>query len=198
MHNAIAARKVLDDILAEREAKETSRPSGFNIGNWFTLRNTIRFMENYDGSEFVLESGTSPSVCGTTMCVAGFATLEAGYYVKIQKLPLGGFMVNWHTPDDQSINYEPDWHGVGSEYLGLEMWQSYIIFYGTRDEGKQSIAILERLAANDMPTDEEWYEYADNLCFLHNYEIYEYNAPWVEPGCDLDDELVVHIHEWQD
>jgi hypothetical protein len=119
------------------------------------------------------------------MCVAGFAAIEAGWSVQIRKTEHSyrgqfwdSYETQWRGPDG-SQHREPDFWTVGAEYLGLERYQAFIIFYGTFDGGCQSVRILERLAVGDMPTVEEWKEYARVAGQLDSSMLYEEcNAPW--------------------
>jgi hypothetical protein len=180
--NRAGIHRVLADILEEQEKEGLPSGSGFNISTWF---NQARLRLPAGQSKFTLKAGVSPTLCGTTMCVAGFAAIEAGWSVQIRKIKQtyssqswDAYETQWISPSTQE-HRELDFWTVGAEYLGLERYQAFIIFYGTFDGGCQSVRILERLAVGDMPTVEEWKEYARIAGKLDSSMLYEEcNAPW--------------------
>jgi len=159
MANRIAALRVLADILEEKEHDEKN---GFDIGSFISSADF-----DFEGPSVVLEAGVSPSLCGTTLCVAGFAAIEAGYKIEVErrkdrKYWESKYVYKYYTPKGEQV-LDIDWEDAGAKYLGLPDDHARIVFYGTSDDGDQSVAILERLAAGETITQGEWYNYAQNL-----------------------------------
>jgi hypothetical protein len=184
--NRVGILRVLADVLEEKEKTDAYNHPGFNINTWF---NEAHISLPEGQSEFTLKAGVSPTVCGTSLCVAGFAAIEAGWSVQIEKIKHNDswgkwdeYNTHWLTPEGTRKAGDPDWWEVGAEYLGLELYQAFIIFHATFDDGAQSIRILERLAVGDMPTVEEWKEYARIAGRLDSPMLYnECNVPWEMP-----------------
>lgn len=187
--NRVGILRVLADILEEKEKMDRFNSPGFNINTWFN-ECSLHLPKGQD--EFTLKAGVSPTLCGTSLCVAGFAAIEAGWSVMIRRAnqSYNGkswdvYETRWSSPDG-STHREPNWWTVGADYLGLAHYQAFIIFYATFDRGAQSIQILERLAVGDMPTVEEWKEYARIAGKLDSYMLYEEcSVPWEHPDCDV-------------
>jgi len=162
MANRIAAMRVLADILAEEEfEKKSNGRGGFYMGDWEVTPSKLP--DEIVGDDFTLKAGVSPHLCGTTLCAAGFATLNAGWSIKYERIVdkytgrQMGVSATYYDP--QGAIGKPEWRSVGAEYLGLGGLEAKVLFYSTDDHGEQAIEILERLAmGEDIPT-EEWVRY---------------------------------------
>jgi hypothetical protein len=196
MANRIHVMRVLADILEEKKAKEKN---AFDMSSFIDFDSTFLEGALAHKDELVLEAGVSPSTCGTTLCVAGFAAIEAGWTATFKKATkvYAGYnndgsdyvdtMVKtyWTDPDGKDNGtYGPEWELVGAEYLELEPAQAQILFYATHDDGSFAIAILERLARGDEITTDEWLEYNETV----GRDLEQFGEPWYTVEDDEDDE----------
>ena len=161
MANQDACVRVLADIL------EAKKVEAFDM-NYFFYQSRLSVPK--EKSEFIIAANKVDNMCGTTMCIAGFAGLNAGYTATGVQRTFTGYDgetrsyydIYWSDPSGTPLHSdsEPSWFDVGMEYLDLECWQAAIIFYGTHDHGRQSLEILKRLASGDEITIDEWKEYS--------------------------------------
>jgi hypothetical protein len=163
MINRIGMLRVLADVLEEKQ--KTEERNAFDMSNFFVPLGDLPD----DLTEVTLKSGVSPEVCGTKLCVAGFATIEAGWsavFAKVYEVwndkEYPRVATEWTSPTGRKQNQQPNWELVGAEYLGLTEEQGRILFFSTNDQGEQAIEILERLARGDEINGDEWIGYARN------------------------------------
>jgi hypothetical protein len=164
MVNRIGVLRVLADVLEEKQ--KTEERNAFDMSNFFVPLGDLPD----DLTEVTLKSGVSPEICGTKLCVAGFATIEAGWSAVFAKVMREGWngkkypavATEWISPAGRKQDLQPHWEQVGAEYLGLTEEQGHILFFSTNDQGEQAIEILERLARGDEIGEGEWFGYARN------------------------------------
>lgn len=154
MANRVHALRTLADMLEEYDR-------GFKMSDWMRV-NYYDPISVEDG--FVLKSGLSPTLCGTTLCAAGFATLNAGWEIKYQVGPTNQVIdVEYRFPGEVWSQERPDWAGEGQDYLGIDDLTAKVLFYSTGDGGKQAVEIMTRLAMGDDPSEFELFDYAEIL-----------------------------------
>jgi hypothetical protein len=151
MANRSNVLRVLADVLEEKELKDNVR-RGFNMNSFISTPDP----DSIKGDEFTLAAGQSPTMCGTSLCVGGFAALEAGWKFKFAKSNdgYGNYVrLTYIDPKDEAAGF-PGFDVVGREYLGISGHIADKLFYALFDGGATSIKILEHLAF-DVNADEE-------------------------------------------
>jgi hypothetical protein len=157
--NRAHGMRVLADILEEREAERKSEKGGaigFYMNDWFHYKR--------DTPDAVVDINNMPSACGTSLCVAGFATIEAGWSINVKKAAAryADPEVTYISPKGDKQTNLPRWEVIGREYLGMDEAEAHILFMAADDNGKWALEILERLVKGDDISREEWIEYASH------------------------------------
>jgi len=216
----VARLRVLADILEEKEKAETLKiKSAFYMGDWMSVPlwygpdNGSDDKTVFEGEEFILKTASQASECGTQLCVAGFATLEAGYSVKYAKAKqemYGGHIshyisATYFDPKGEALpkGVRPSWELIGAEVLGLNPYHAHVLFFSTEDDGEQAIEILTKLALGVEITDDEWLQYKRNHNIDNMYEGYA-EADWSGPyagdryACQRDWEENGDEEDWEE
>lgn len=137
-----AAETILGRINKHRAA--------FEMESWHDENVEKAFDVFEDGHVVVLEDiENADNTCGTTLCIAGFAALEAGWKQKFYKgdRPWNSYF-RWIDPDGFLNSDGPSFRSEGAEYMDLTEHQSHALFYTTHDNDL-AISRLERLAAGE-------------------------------------------------
>jgi hypothetical protein len=164
MVNRIGVLRVLADVLEEKQ--KTEKRNAFDMAVFFIPVNDLPG----EMTKVTLKAGVSPEVCGTKLCVAGFATIESGWSVVFTRVMEKNWKgdeyslvtTKWISPTGKKQDDQPNWEKIGAEYLGLTEETAHILFFSTNDQGEQAIKILERLARGDEISEGEWFGYASN------------------------------------
>jgi len=141
--------RVLADVLEEEAGNDAAKVAGFNMASFVKTPQAGSFRE--DETEMVLESGMSPTLCGTQLCVAGFATLARGWKFKFTKRTpymYGDYFLTNTTyinPQGVEQNGEPDWELEGRLHMGISSTSAAYLFYATFDDGETAIEMLEEM-----------------------------------------------------
>lgn len=177
MANRKHVATVLADIMEERE----KGLGGFNMKDFIHV-------VPYDSFEaddtFLLEAGQSPTICGTALCVAGFAALEAGWTFKFRKVEdtYNGNYVKIDPINPLGERSSIDWDEVGREYLDINEEIGGLLFYATFDGGEAAIEILKYLL-EDPNADSAGVRIINNKArYVHEMNAYGRTAYTAEGG----------------
>jgi hypothetical protein len=147
MNTQEAAGQVLEFIRQHRKA--------FDMHSWADYNNSIMRKNSVpSGFQVKLENIEQANTrCGTTLCVAGFATMATGWtqsLVKYEDHWGGWYDFNWISPGGAVVNDgEVPFEKIGRGYLELTEHQGNVLFF-TFDNGKVE-GWLERLASGESP-----------------------------------------------
>lgn len=177
MANRAHVARVLAAVL---EGKEDG---GFDMKHFINTPRPQRIGK--DG--LLLEAGQSPTLCGTTLCIAGFAALEAGWTFKFHEFgsrPELWRGVSYISPKGEEVD-EIDFYGIAKKYLEISEDIALTLFYATFDGGYTAIKILERLLTDPDATDqsvEKVYRIGDRKWSIEHDEdpIYDENGELIE------------------
>lgn len=159
MPNREHAQKTLELIDAHQSALRMSYWAGWQV--------PADAAERPDDRE-PITSETIGEECGTTACLAGFATLAAGNVIKRVPEPAnagccadGHFSIEAFTPDGgrltNSYTDTDSWFKHGAELLGLPPGDADALFVASEERG---LAVLRDIANGDDYQD-SLYEYDD-------------------------------------
>jgi len=184
MANRANVLRVLADVLEEKERTEKS---GFHMSSFVDLPDMAAFTDD----TMTLQAGQSPTMCGTTLCVAGFAALGAGWKFKFTKA------VGWDGEDYARVRYiNPDgvatrtldFETIGKDYLGISTAIAGTLFYATSDDGTTAIKILEHLAMDPEADYESVSLIYGRQRYLYDMEHYGSSDHYNEDGACRDDD----------
>lgn len=155
MVNIEAVKAVIKSIEDQRDA--------FRMYSWHS-RSSARVLDTLrstDGHVFVVvpeNIDAAATQCGTTLCIAGFATLSRGFKVEysIEKGYYGGEYVKteYIAPNGDYLFGEPNWLEEGAEALGLDEQAASRLFHYVNDNDV-ALEALKQLAAGVDPSDIE-------------------------------------------
>jgi hypothetical protein len=187
--NRVNCLRVLADVLEEQEFNKATALRGFNMSSFFRL-GVITLPG--EANELTVEAGVKPSMCGTSLCVAGFAAIEAGWKINLKQEVHGGYKSvakSYTSPGPKgSVQFgEPEWEEIGREFLGLREDYAHILFFSYHDDGEQAIEILTKLAFGTEITHGEWEKYRKNAdCSMGDFDGYGWEPDYYEDEDDLE------------
>lgn len=181
--NYAAIKRVVEQIKAHRKAFNMTWWSEYN---WARTRDYIETLG--DGTSVVLQLENIDTVgtqCGTTLCIAGFAMLDAGWKVKYasKRDEYGSWVESqWYSP--HGGRYAPDWVVDAAKYFGLPVQPASRLFHYINDND-EALEALEDIA-NGVPF-EEIYILQDESDHCRECSTCQFESHWSEDE-DCEDE----------